>query len=151
MRSALLPLLAAASLGVSLCAHAEEPKAFETKHKSSFSASPNAHNPFWPIGWVKPDVENSSSQAAAPIMPHASDFLVTTIMLNEPPLAVINGKEMAEGEVATMVLNGQPTTVQLLAVQDGQVVIRWQNQNIVAPLHRNEEISKEPPEQTALR
>ena len=136
--------LTAAALGAPLLSHADDAKKpFVPKHQSVFLASPSDHNPFWPIGWIKPETDNSSTaQGVAPVVPHAADFLVTTIMLNEPPLAVINGKEMAEGEVATMPVNGQPTTVQLVAVQDGQVVIRWQNQNIVVPLHRNEEISK---------
>jgi len=67
---------------------------------------------------------------------------VTTILLNEPPMAVINGKEMAEGEIAALPVNGQNVAVQLMAVQDGRVILRWQNQNIIVPIHRDEELSE---------
>jgi hypothetical protein len=108
--------------------------------KSVFSASVNDHNPFWPIGWVKTE-SLPSDTAAAVIVPHAEDFTVSSILLNEPPMAVINGKEMAEGEIAAVTVNGQPVMVQLIAVQDGRVILRWQNQNLVIPLHRNEALT----------
>jgi hypothetical protein len=120
---------------------------YTPKTKSVFSASANEHNPFWPIGWVKMENE-SASDSSAPLIPHAEDFIVTTILLNDPPMAVINGKDMAEGEVAALPISGQNVVVQLMAVQDGRVVLRWQNQNIVVPIHRDE-ILAEP--STALR
>jgi hypothetical protein len=36
-------------------------------------------------------------------------------------------------------------TVQVIAVQDGHVVLRWQNQNLTIPLHRNEVLSQVDP------
>jgi len=106
--------------------------------QSVFAGTQVDHNPFWPIGWVKMDSGSSDANVA---IPHASDFTVTSILLNEPPLAVINGKEMAEGEIAALPVNGQSVVVQLLAVQDGRVILRWQNQDLVVPLHRDEEFS----------
>lgn len=115
-------------------------KSYTPKNRSVFTASANDHNPFWPIGWVK--MENTTVDSGAPVIPRAEDFSVTTILLNEPPLAVINGKDMAEGEIATLNVNGQPVMVQLMAVQDGRVILRWQNQNLIVPLHRQEELSQ---------
>ena len=66
------------------------------------------------------------------------DFVVTSILLNQPPIAVINGKEMVEGEVVAMNFGGQKVNVQLTAVQDGQVILRYQDQNLVVPLRRRE-------------
>ena len=125
-------------------------KAGASAHKSVFTASANDHNPFWPIGWVKME---SVADSAAPVIPHADDFAVTSILLNEPPMAVINGKEMAEGETTTIPLNGQPVMVQLMAVQDGRVILRWQNQNLIVPIHRQEVLSAADtnPPVTALR
>jgi len=119
--------------------------------KSVFTASANDHNPFWPIGWVK--MESASADGDAPVMPHAADFAVTSILLNEPPMAVINGKEMAEGETAALPVNGESVIVQLMAVQDGRVILRWQNQAIVVPIHRQEDLSTTNPgaPDTALR
>jgi len=123
-------------------------KAYAPARKSLFTAAAADHNPFWPIGWV--NLENlSASSATAPVIPHSEDFTVTSILLNEPPMAVINGKEMAEGEIAAINLNGQQVMVQLIAVQDGRVILRWQNQNILVSLRRNEELSKTDPEQPA--
>ncbi len=114
--------------------------AYSPTHKSVFGAAADAHNPFWPIGWAKTE-EISMPDAVTPVTPHASDFTVTSILLNEPPIAVINGQEMAEGEVGAIPVNGQPVMVQLMAVQDGRVIIRWQNQNLIVPLHRDEDFS----------
>ena len=107
--------------------------------KSLFTASASDHNPFWPIGWVK--MESASADSGASLIPRATDFAVTSILLNEPPMAVINGKEMAEGETAALPVNGQPVIVQLMAVQDGRVILRWQNQALVVVIHRQEEFS----------
>jgi hypothetical protein len=112
---------------------------FEPKAQSIFSGGKNDHNPFWPIGWVKMD--DAAVDNAAPLVPHVEDFTVTSILLNEPPIAVINGKEMAEGEVGALPISSGEVTVQLMAVQDGRVILRWENQNLVIPLHRQEEIS----------
>jgi hypothetical protein len=111
---------------------------YTPKRKSVFTASAEQHNPFWPIGWVKIE---EGADSSAPVVPHAENFSVTTILLNEPPMAVINGKDMAEGEVAEMPIDGQNVAVQLMAVQDGRVILRWQNQNIVVPIHREEQLS----------
>lgn len=114
-------------------------KPYVTKNKSVFPGSASDHNPFWPIGWVK--TEALASGGDAPVMPHNTDFTVTTIMLNEPPMAVINGKDMAEGETAALTVGSQQVMVQLMSVKDGYVILQWQNQKIVVPLHRNETLS----------
>jgi hypothetical protein len=114
---------------------------YTPKTKSVFTARVDEHNPFWPIGWVKTVEESSAADAGAAVIPHPEDFNVTTIMLNEPPMAVINGKDMAEGEIAALPINGQNVVVQLMAVQDGRVILRWQNQNLVVSIHRDEELS----------
>ena len=113
---------------------------YAPKNKSVFTAAENDHNPFWPIGWVKMEAI-SDGDNSAPLIPRAEDFSVTTILLNDPPMAVINGKDMAEGEVAALSVNGAPVVVQLMAVQDGRVILRWQNQNLIVPIHRQEDLS----------
>jgi hypothetical protein len=110
------------------------------KTRSVFTATADEHNPFWPIGWVK--TGDDTGDSAAPTVPHSEDFLVTTILLNDPAMAVINGKDMAEGEIAALPVNGQNIVVQLMAVRDGSVVLRWQNQNLVVPIHRVEDLSQ---------
>jgi hypothetical protein len=131
---------ASGKAGVSgTAANATATSNYAPKTKSVFTGPANAHNPFWPIGWVK--TEEASGSEAAPYVPHTEDFSVTTIMLNEPPMAVINGKDMAEGEIASLTVNGAQVVVQLMAVQDGRVTLRWQNQNLTIPIHRDEALS----------
>jgi hypothetical protein len=125
------------------------PATYVPKRKSTFTAAAAEHNPFWPIGWVK--IESESADSSAPVVPHAEDFIVTTILLNEPPMAVINGKDMAEGEVAAMPIDGQNVVVQLMSVRDGSVILRWENQNFIVPIHRDEQLSVSPEPATALR
>src|SRR5690349_5685037 len=67
---------------------------YQVKVPSTFALSEDARRPFWPIGWVKPN--------AAPDQPHAApvartvlapeDFAVTSVLLGNPSLAVINGR-----------------------------------------------------------
>lgn len=114
-------------------------KVYASKHKSVFAATATDHNPFWPIGWVKVEAIASTGDVQSTV-PRVQDFMVSTILLNDPPMAVINGKEMAEGEIKSLSINGAPVIVQLMAVQDGRVILRWQNQNLIVPLHRGEEM-----------
>jgi hypothetical protein len=122
--------------------------AYTPKTKSVFTGAAQGHNPFWPIGWVKLSDEPAIETTAAPYVPKVEDFVVTTIMLNDPPMAVINGKDMAEGEIAALPVSGQSAVVQLMAVQDGRVILRWENQNLVVPIHRDEDISSQPTQPT---
>ena len=110
---------------------------FPLKNRSTFAADDGKHNPFWPIGWAKTAVATSAPAVPAPLV-KPGDFVVTSILLNQPPIAVINGKEMVEGEVVAMNFGGQKVNVQLAAVQDGQVVLRYRDQNLVVPLRRRE-------------
>lgn len=112
-------------------------KVFEPTRKSEFAATGTERDPFWPIGWTKP--ETGAGDVPAPETLHATDFSVTSILLNQPAIAVVNGREMAEGEVAAFIVGGQQVYVQLAAVLDGRVILRWQGKNLVVPLHRDED------------
>lgn len=116
-------------------AHAAE---YPLKNHSAFAGHDAAHNPFWPIGWTKSATSTAAPDQSVATL-KADNFIVTTLMLNEPPLAVINGKSMAEGEVLMMTIDDAKVAVQLAAVQDGQVVLRYRDQTIVVPLRRRGE------------
>jgi hypothetical protein len=116
------------------------PGEFKLKNRSSFDISGEAHNPFWPIGWAKSQpLALPATLAPAEIKLNADDFSVTSILLNEPPIAVINGKELAEGEMIQMQVGAQKFIVQLASVQDGRVVLRYLNKNLVVPFRRKGE------------
>jgi hypothetical protein len=112
------------------------------KTHSDFAVHTDAHNPFWPIGWVKTEAISSlTTDSASAYVPKIEDFNVSTIMLSEPRMAVINGKDMAEGEIASLPAAGQTVVVQLVAVQDGRVILRWQNQPLTIAIHRDETLN----------
>ncbi|GEM_PF-1732670 len=117
---------------------------FPLKKHSTFANRDAAHNPFWPIGWTKTAVNATAASPAGLLK--ADDFTVTSILLNNPPLAVVNGKAMEEGEVIAMDVQGRAIYIQLAAVRDGEVVLRYGEQNVTVSLRRKGE---EP--RTALR
>lgn len=127
---------------------ATETTEFQLKNRSTFAAGDGAHNPFWPIGWTKTSRPVAAAAAAAVTLKPDS-FEVTSIMLNDPPMAVVNGRAVAEGEIIPMPVGNQKVIVQLAAVQDGQIVIRYQNQNIVVPLRRRGEAAATRPQAPA--
>jgi hypothetical protein len=117
---------------------------FKLKNRSSFAVSSmDAHNPFWPIGWTKspavPVAQTTAESAPAAVTLKADSFVVSSILLGNPPLAVINGREMAEGEIVAIQIGAQRLYVQLASVQDGRVVLRYLNQNLIVPLRRTGE------------
>ena len=72
-------------------------KEYVLAHASSFNAPPAAaRNPFWPIGWVPSAAPTQAAAVVLSVKPE--DFNVTTISVDYPALAVINGKTRAAGE-----------------------------------------------------
>ncbi|MEA3187650.1 MAG: hypothetical protein QOD99_1480 [Chthoniobacter sp.] len=119
---------------------------YTLKNRSAFSTGDSVHNPFCPIGWTKTVVASTGQETTTAALLKAEDFNVSSILLNNPPLALINGKAMAEGEVFRMQIGTQQVLVQLASVQDGQVVLRYQGQDLIVPLHRRGDAPR-----TALR
>ena len=104
-------------------------KEYMLAHSSSFNAPPaNARNPFWPIGWVP---TAGPAQVAAALNVSASDFNVTTISVDAPALAVINGKTRAVGDRIPV---GPAGTESVLVKQilDGVVVLDYRGHELRA-------------------
>jgi hypothetical protein len=95
----------------------------EVKNKSSFNAAPGVRNPFWPIGWMK-----QVKGVAVPVVTkteqgvNASGFTLMSVFLGNPAIAVINGRDYQEGDKIRV--NGAATEVQVVAIRDGEVVLR---------------------------
>jgi len=122
-------------------ARAQEADAFKLKHLSSFSQT-SAHNPFWPIGWVKgPESRQSVQEVAVPITPE--NFSVTSISISPTPLAIINNKSCAEGETITANYGGQSLKILVRAIHDGEVILQYEGKNYSVPLRRTELAPKE--------
>ena len=129
-------LLISLSLTTLLCAaHAENAApALEQKQKSIFDA-PAERNPFWPIGWKKPDPKNPNA-VAGPALSPASFMLTSVTMGSGPHFAILNGKIMQEGQQFGLQFGQQIYRVTLKSIQDGQVVLLYEESEIVVPLRR---------------
>jgi len=107
--------------------------AYTLKHRSIFTYSA-PHNPFWPIGWVKgADVVQTAvaTEVAAPIS--ADNFVVSGISISSPPMALINNKECAEGEIIEAKYGAQTLKIKVLRINDGSVILQYQNKTYTIP------------------
>jgi hypothetical protein len=117
--------------------------AFELKNKSSFVLPDGTRSPFRPIGWkggpgvVQPVVTAKSAT-------DGSAFRVTSILMGNPSLAVINGRSYEEGQQirfpksTTAKTNEPQLRAKLFRIGDGVVYIQVEDQMITVPLKRGE-------------
>ena len=113
---------------------------YELQKKSTFTLAADRRAPFWPIGWVK-----SANQAPMEITKQApkpkldeNAFAVTSIMLGNPSLAVINSRAYSEGELIRMPKGSAPMKVRVIQIGDGTVSLSYENQNFTVALKRPE-------------
>lgn len=158
----------AASVVCAAPVHAEEakveekPPAYVLKNKSVFSATADDQRaPFWPIGWVKrkpmPVATAAVQVIQAPkVILDEKNFKVTSILLGNPSLAIINGRTYMEGEflraakvAAAPAVAGAPTVVtqpaartRVYRINDGSVVLQNQEQLLTVPLQRPELVQR---------
>ena len=118
-----------------LCAaRAETVKAAsEVQRKSTFDAAA-LRNPFWPIGWKKPNAKDPNASAAD--LSPASFALTSVTMGAGTHFAILNGKIMQEGQQFGLQFGKEIYQVTLKSIQDGQVVLAYQENEIVVPLRR---------------
>lgn len=105
------------------------------KQKSTFEATA-ARNPFWPIGWVKPNPINPGATAAVPAILPESFSLTSVTMGSGPRFAILNGKVMQEGQQFGLQLGSKVYQVTVQSVEDGQVVLAYEGGEVVVPLRR---------------
>ncbi|MEI8340733.1 MAG: hypothetical protein WCH43_04245 [Verrucomicrobiota bacterium] len=139
-KSIVLAVGAVAAVFLSGQAWSQDVKAFKLKHRSSFTLQDTERNPFWPVGWVKtaPTAVASNDNVQVSEI-RAEDFELTAILLGTPPMAVINGKEYAEGEYIIIRGGGPKTKVLVAQVLDGRVVLRYMNRDYPVALRRRGE------------
>ncbi|MEO8440765.1 MAG: hypothetical protein ABI540_11170 [Spartobacteria bacterium] len=106
----------------------------ELKHQSSFDAA-DARDPFWPIGWRKPGPKSGDAEAGPDLS--AASFTLTSVTMGAGPrFAILNGKIMQEGQQFGLQFGNQTYQVTLRSIQDGQVVLVYQDAEIIVPLTR---------------
>src|SRR5579862_5206371 len=128
-----MTLIALLLCGAAIACNAQTNVDLKLKHRSTFTCDA-AHNPFWPIGWVKNGTESETQDVAVPIT--ADKFQVTSISTGATPMAVINGKTYAEGETIIALYSGQKIKILVASVTDGTVVLQYLDKKYTVPLKR---------------
>ena len=106
-------------------------KEYALTHASSFDAPPSgSRNPFWPIGWT-PSTAVAPAQMAAVQQPDvkAEQFVVTTISVDYPPLAIINGKNYGVGDQIPVTADRREF-VTVKQILDGMVVLDYRGHEL---------------------
>jgi len=123
-------------VGYGQMAHAQSVEDLNIAQRSAFQSPAAARDPFLPIGWQKVGAVVFSGSGArtteACITPEA--FVVSSISLDRLPLAVINGKAYGEGDLIPFDAGGKQIQVQVFAVRDGQVVLRYKDFKVSCPI-----------------
>jgi hypothetical protein len=117
-------------------AKADTPPAptIELKKKSNFDAT-DARDPFWPIGWKKPNSKNTNAEVGPSLT--AESFSLTSLTMEAGQhFAILNGKVMQEGQQFGLQMNNQIYQVTLRSIEDGRVVLVYQGGEIIVPLRR---------------
>ncbi|MGB8168437.1 MAG: hypothetical protein WCF18_13150 [Chthoniobacteraceae bacterium] len=124
------------------------------KNKSAFTAVTDEQRaPFWPIGWVKRRPMQIASTPtrvveAPKVVLDAKSFKLTSILLGEPSLAIINGRTYSEGEylrapkTAAIAGTPAPQRTRVFRINDGHVVLQNGEQLITLPLLRPELVQR---------
>ena len=91
--------------------------------------------PFWPIGWKKPGPKAATTGPGPDLTP--GSFSLTSVTTGTGPhFAILNGKVMQEGQQFGLQFGNQVYNLTVKSIEDGQVVLAYQDTEIVVPLHR---------------
>ena len=109
--------------------------AIQLKQKSTFDSPSNDRDPFWPIGWKKPGPKIASSGVGPELT--ASAFALSSVTMGlDQRFAILNGKAMQEGQQFGLQYGNQVYQITLRSIEDGQVILVYQDNEIVVPLRR---------------
>ncbi len=163
MSSRIVRFTLAVSIGCVSLVQAEEAAreskapAYVLKNKSAFAAATGeVRAPFWPIGWVKRQPMQAASAIpvrvveAPKVILDARNFKVTSILLGNPSLAIINGRTYSEGEFLRTARAAAPAPLgtppaprtRVFRINDGHIVLQLQEQLINVPLQRPELVQR---------
>lgn len=128
---------------------AAKPPRYELKTKSTFDVSESMRAPFLPIGWVKPAPNTPVIQQQQQVTLDPTGFRLTSLLLGNPSLAVINGRSYEEGQFLRLPRTGPQVRVQLYRIGDGQVWLKMDDKLFIVPLKRPE-LGERKPDETLL-
>jgi len=95
-------------------------------NRSSFSREGLRRSPFLPIGYAK-KVESVVAPTIAELRPEM--FRISAILLGNPPIAIINGKDRGIGD--RIPVGSEFVTVK--RIEDGQVILVHRDRELVVP------------------
>jgi hypothetical protein len=113
---------------------ADQVPPIELKHRSTFDAAPNDRDPFWPIGFRRPGPKIAG--AGGPALTAGTFALTSVTMGTGQHFAILNGRIMQEGQQFGLQYGNQIYNVTLRSIEDGHVVLVYQENEIVVPLRR---------------
>lgn len=120
------------NLAIAAARAADTPTVDAPAHKSTFDAA-TERDPFWPIGWKKPNTGGGSGPALT-----SSSFNLTSITTGTGPrFAILNGKILAQGQQFGLQVGHDVYQVTVQSIQDGEVILTYAGGNVVVPLHRH--------------
>lgn len=133
-------------------------KPYVLQRKSAFTAgAEDERAPFWPIGWVKQKASamaKTETPAAPRVTLDESAFKLSSILLGNPSLAIINGRTYSEGEIlrqpraaggaATVSTSPIPASarIRVQRIDDGSVTLQYQEQKITVMIRRPELLTR---------
>ena len=137
---AILTTTAAATFLGSVHATEADTGKFDLQKKSTFTLAADRRAPFWPIGWVKRANQGPTevTRQAPKAKLNENAFAVTSIMLGNPSLAVINARAYSEGEFIRMPKGSAPMKIRVVQIGDGTVSLSYENQSFTVALKRPE-------------
>ncbi|MBS0656910.1 MAG: hypothetical protein JSR82_01525 [Verrucomicrobia bacterium] len=115
-----------ASLGAQTPAAPSSAADIKLTNRSSFSREGIRRSPFLPIGHTK-KVESVATPTFTEI--RAEQFKISAILLGNPPIAIINGKDRGVGD--RIPVGNEAVTVK--RIEDGQVILLHRDREIVVP------------------
>ncbi len=124
-------LIASLSFATVFVADAQDAARIKPDPPSSFLSTLGGRNPFWPIGF-KPNSGSKPQQVKQNItidkFPDGT-FRISSILLGNPPIAVINGQECEPGDLIRVSVGGATLNVLLSAIGDGYIRVSYEGRD----------------------
>ncbi len=102
-----------------------EPAPYQAATKSTLAISETIRNPFWPIGYTPRPKEEAVQEQLLRIP--VEQFRVTSIILDSPSIALINGKDYTVGQFLTANTAAGQVKLLIRKIEDGVVIVQYKN------------------------
>lgn len=96
---------------------------YRAQTKSVFTMPEKGRNPFWPIGFI-PRQKSSIIEEQLLRIP-IEQYKVTSIILDTPSIAVINGKDYTRGQFLTQATATGTIKLLITNIEDGLVTVQY--------------------------